>query len=265
MNLARVAATSLFLTAAAFAQNGSPKPSPVELAAKTTLPIVFTHSIDADHAHVGDAITARTIQAVTLANGQVLASGSLVNGHIVATEPFAFDKTPYAKQKQASLAIHFDTVTSKSTTVPLNVYVRAMADPIASWDARKPRPSDEDPDGTLTQIGGELLKPHQGEVITMDEDVVGYSRKGGVYAHLIPASGNSAEGCDGSDTEQSMAIFSASACGLYGFSNTAMQQSGRSGEPSTLVLVSHRNAPEIWKNTTALLEVVPVNQTTASR
>jgi len=257
--------TSICLSSLSFAQTAPQKTGAERLAPKTTLPIVFTHGIDADHAHVGDAVSARLTQAVTLADGQVLAAGATVSGHVVSSNPFVFDKTPYAKQKQATLAIHFDTVASKSATVPLNVYVRAMADPTTTWDARKPKPSDEDPDGTLTQIGGELLKPHQGEVITLDGDVVGYSRRGGVYAHLIPASGNSAEGCDGSDTEQSVAEFSASACGLYGFTNMSMERSGRSGEPSTVVLASRRNDPQIWKSSTALLEELPDDQTSASR
>ena len=236
----------------------------VTLGPSTTLPITFPQTINANRVHVGDIILAKTMQATPLSNGEIIPSGAKVSAHVAKVQGFTFDKTPYAKQTDSVLAIQFDSVSSKTKTYPLNVYVRAMADPISSWDARKPRPSDEDPDGTLTQIGGELYKPHQGEVITMDEDVVGYSRHGNIVAHLIPAQGSSPDGCDGSDTEQPVAIFSANACGLYGFSGTKLLSSGRSGQPSTVILSARRNAAVIWKNSTALIETLPDSKAIAS-
>jgi hypothetical protein len=45
------------------------------------------------------------------------------------------------------------------------------------------------------------------------DDIVGYNKKQGVFARLLPGSG----GCEGTQNEQSVAIFSPDACGLYGF------------------------------------------------
>ena len=235
------------------------------LQAMATLPVTFTQTIDANRSRVGDVMIAKTMQAIHLENGEVIPSGAKVTGHVAQVAGFKFDRTPYAKQTPSSLAVHFDTLIAKSGSYPLNVYVRAMADPITSSDARKPKPSDDDPDGTLTQVGGELYKPHWGEVINMDEDVVGYSKHGGIVAHLIASTGNSPDGCDGGSREQPVAIFSASACGLYGFAGTTLQSNGRTGEQSTLVLHAQRGAAEIWKNSTALLEVLPSESVTASR
>jgi hypothetical protein len=246
--------TSL-LTAAALALHVASGQAMNALPASTTLPIVFTRAVDANHSHVGDVVEARTTEVVQLPNGDAIPAGATVTGHVVAANGFQFDSTPYAKQTASELGIRFESVIVHGQPVALKVYLRAMADPISSWDARKPRPSDEDPDGTLTQVGGELYKPHEGKVINMDEDVVGYSRHGNIVAHLIAAQGNSPEGCDGGDTEQPVAIFSASACGLYGFSGTTLVSSGRSGQASTIVLHARRNAVVIWKNTTALIEV----------
>lgn len=226
------------------------------LSPRTTLPISFSHGIDADHAHVGDVVSAKTTQPVNLADGQVLSSGALVTGHVVSDSAFAFDSTPYAKQKQSVLSIHFDSVESKGMHIPLNVYVRALATPISSRDARRPQASDQDPLGTLTQIGGDLVTPSQKEVMSQDGDIVGYKRHGDVYAHLIVASGNAPGGCDASDSEQSMGLFSASACGLYGFVDTNLVTTGRTGEPSTLTLTSPRHSPKIWAKSNALLEVL---------
>ena len=265
MKLFPLAASTLFVTTFGLAQSPASAHQTARLPASTTLPITFTHTVDANHAHVGDKVSARTIQAVTLADGQVIPSGATVTGQIVEAAPFVFDKTPYAKQNSSTLAIRFDSLGAKGSVVPLNVYVRALADPISSWDAHKPRPSDEDPDATTVQIGGEILEPHQGQVVNMDGDVVGYAHHGGIYAHLLPASGNSPEGCDGGNTEVPVALFSASACGLYGFANVSMLHSGRTGNASTLILASGRSSAEIRKGSTALLEVLPETQMTASR
>jgi hypothetical protein len=229
----------ILLASMAVAQNARASAQP-ELSVPTTLPIIFTKTISADRAHVGDRISARTSQIVHLATEAI---------------PFAYDKTPYARQKQAVLAFHFDTVSFGGRTLPLNVSVRAMADPLASWGAREPKSSDLDPDGTVTQVGGDQMTPSRTEVVNPNGDVVAYNKRGGVYAHLI-ASGR----CDSSNVEVSVDIYSASACGLYGFTNVSASGLGTAAAPSTVTLVSSRTSPKVWKHSTALLEVVPNGQ-----
>jgi len=224
MKINLLIAASLCCTPLLLAQSGHAATTE-QLAPKTTLPIVFTQGFDANHAHTGDVVHARTTQTVSLA---------------------------------------FDSVSSNSVTLPLNVYVRAIADPLTSWGATESMGTD-DTLATRTQIGGDVLTPSQNEVVSQSGDVVGYNKRNGVYAHLISSVGNSPNGCDASDTEQSMGLYSASACGLYGFTGTTLQQTGRTGEPSTLVLSSNRVAPKVWKNSTALLEVRLTDSTIASR
>jgi hypothetical protein len=241
---------------AAFAQTGS---NPVSLPAQATLPIVFTQTVSARQAHAGDSVIARTIQSVRLANGAVIPSGAHVTGHVVAAAAFAFDPTPYAKQKDSVLTIHFDTVeTRRGTSIPIHATVRALADVFATNAAYEPPPSDLDPLGTRKLVGGELLTPSQKEVRNLDGDTVAYNRADGVYAHLIPRGR-----CDGSSVEVSMGIFSASACGLYGYADVSATEFGSPDAPSTLTLVSHRTSPAIWKHSTALLEVLPEKQASA--
>jgi hypothetical protein len=251
------ALAALFLSSTiGFAQASKP----AWLDAPTTLPIVFTQSISADHAKVGDLVSARTIQAVQLPGGGLIPSRTRVTGHVIATNGFAYDKTPYAHQKQSTLSIRFDSLEMKDTSLPLNVTVRAIADPITSWDADKPKSTDLDSLSTLTQIGGDRLVPSQSEVVNRDGDVVAYNRRGGVYAHLI---GNGS--CDGSTVEVSVGLYSASACGVYGFSGVTALERGSTGAPSTLTLVSTHGSPKLWKHTTALLEVLPTQQATIAR
>jgi hypothetical protein len=243
------------------AQTGRNTTEISSLQAPTTLPIVFTKTVCADHSHIGDAVLARTTQSVRLADGTTVPSGSPITGHIVSATPFVYDKTPYAHQKQSNLSIQFDSLELSGRTLPLNITVRAMAGPIASWDARTPNVNDAvSPSPSNTQIGGDQFNRSQPEVVSMQGDVVAYNRRGGVYAHLI-ANG----GCDASSVEVSVGIYSASACGLYGFAEISAVEMGSLAKPSMLTLVSARTTPKISKNSTALLEVLPDRQTVASR
>ena len=247
-------AVAIFTANMAFSQIATDTPAQ-PLPPATTIPIVFTKSIDANHVHAGDPIMAKTTQLVILADEHVLPAGSQVVGHVIAGTPFTFDPTPYAKQRQSTLELQFDAIVDHGNKIPLSVYVRAIADPLSSWDATKPKSTDLDSLSTTTQIGGDLVTPSQSEVRSQEDDVVGYKRRGGVFAHLIAAKGNSPDGCDASDTEQSMGIFSASACGLYGFPDTTFVRSGRSGATSTILLESRRRPMKIYSKSNALLEV----------
>jgi hypothetical protein len=258
---------SLFLIgtlAASSAVAQAANPVRVEsLTPQTTLPIVFTQSISADHAHVGDPVYAKTTQIVKLQDGTVIGAGSQVIGSVLEAKPYAFDKTPYARQQESVLTIRFDKVVAGSERLTLKVYVRAIADPLATQAARQPLPNDDTLD-TVEQVGGDQLRPSQTKVVDRDGDVVAYNRRDGVYAHLISHTGNSPRQCDASSVEESVDIFSASACGLYGFAGSAAREVGSVANPSTLSLVSSRRSPKIWEHTTALLEVLP-QQTIATR
>ena len=237
------------ISTAALAQTSLPLP---RLTPPATLPIQFTRTISAQHAHVGDTILARTTQPVKLAAGGIVPAGSRVTGHVVAASSFMFNPTPYAQQLPSRLSIHFDSVDVAGAEVPLQVTVRAMADTLASEQARTPAASDMDSLGTLTQIGGDQLVPSQSEVRDMRGDVVAYQRSGMVYAHLI-----SKGHCDSSDVELPVGLFAASACGLYGFPDVVALEYGSSAAPSTLTLISARTSACIWERSTALLELLP--------
>ena len=154
-------------------------------------------------------------------------------------------------KKSRSLDIQFDSLHLGGRDLPLKVSVRAMADPLATWGAREQNVAD-DSLATVTQIGGDVLIPSQSEVVNRNGDVVAYNRRNGVYAHLI-AHGS----CDGSSNEVSVDIYSASACGLYGFTDVAARETGSLSSPSKLLLVSTHTSPKIWRHSTALLELLP--------
>ncbi len=243
-----------FIFLVAITQAAGTSMSAALLPPQTALPIVFTNTVDAHRAKVGDPVLAKTIQVVKVA-GLVFPSGALVHAHVVAVSP-ASKQVPDAKTSEKSeLGVQFDSISSKTTSIPLDVYVRAIADPISSWTAVEPFGDTKwDPDSTVIQVGGDILTPSQTDVVSRDGRIVARNIKGGVFGKLRAASGDSPDGCDESSSDESLAIFSAAACGLYGFSEVQMEHSGRTGHPSMLLLVSSNGPAKIWKQSTALLE-----------
>lgn len=246
---------AVFLIGSVASQARPPATSPEAFPPGTAIPIRFTRTVDANKIKPGDRVYAKTTQVVSLGDGAILPQGSEIIAHVVQADPFTFDKAPYANQKSSTLSIRFESISDRGHLIPISVYVRALADPFATWDSQEPPPSDEDPLGTTTQVGGDQVTRSQKEVRSMNNDVVGFNRRNGVYAHLLPATGNSPEGCDATHTEQAVGIFSASACGLYGFSGMTLQHTGRTPDLSLLVLTSSRHAAQIHANSSALLEV----------
>jgi hypothetical protein len=193
------------LGCAAFASAGA-----ITLPAQTTIPVMFTHTVDSRKAQAGDAVTAKTMQVVLLTNGEQIPKGTLVTGHVVEVRPFKFDETPYAAQQASYLSIQIDRVAND----PVAISVRALASDQAVGVALKPQRMDEtDSLGMMVLVGGGHYSP-VGKRVTdgQFDDIVGYNKKQGVFARLLPGGG-----CEGTQTEQSVAVFSPEACGLYGF------------------------------------------------
>jgi hypothetical protein len=230
------------------------------LPGSTAIPVVFTRSIDASKAKVGDAVAAKTIQVVLLPDGSKLPKGATVLGHVTAAHAFSFDSTPYAAQQPSFLSVQFDRVVLKGATIPVSVSVRAMANSIESEEASTPRhTNDTDSVGTMVQIGGDTFSPLETAIFNSDGDIVAYNRRNGVFARLLPAeyaSRYSHLTCDGADAEQSVAIFSASACGLYGFDSVYMTENGADKNQDTLRLESRRHTVKVYAQSAALLQVV---------
>src|ERR1700760_296069 len=181
------------------------------LPSETAIPVIFTRTMDSGKAKPGDIVTAKTMQVVVLSNGEQLARGTLVTGHVVEARPFKFDETPYAVQQPSYLAIQIDHVGNE----PVATSLRARATALAAQEALMPHRTDEsDSLGTMVMLGGAHYSPIAKRVTDgPDDDIVGYNKKQGVFARLLP--GGAA--CSGTQTEQSVAIFSPDACGLYGF------------------------------------------------
>ncbi|HTJ31447.1 MAG TPA: hypothetical protein VL346_13155 [Acidobacteriaceae bacterium] len=255
MKLSHAAVIALFTLPALAAS-----PKEASLLPGTTIPVTLTKALDAGKVHAGDAVTGKTTQAITLASGQRLPKGALLRGRVVEAARFQFNRAHYAAQQNAGLSIRFDSLASGDAEIPLHVYVRAMAAPTTVAEAHRPSASDMDSLGTTTQVGGDLVTPSQQEILSAQGDIVGYRHDGGNYAHLIAASGNGAS-CDAGNTEQAMDVFSASACGLYGFPQASMATNA----DNTISLVSNHYTPKLYAQTAILLEEQPQTQAANDR
>jgi hypothetical protein len=214
------------------------------LPGETAIPVIFTHTIDSGKAKAGDAVTAKTMQVVLLPNGEQVAKGTLVTGHVVEARPFKFDETPYAVQQPSYLSIQIDHVINE----PVATSLRALANAPSVQEAIRPQRIDEtDSPGTMVMVGGAHYSPIAKRVTYgPDDDIVAYNKKQGVFAHLLPGGA----GCEGTQTEQSVAIFSPDACGLYGFVSEHLSAKG-----GTFRLESTHRTVTILAGSAALLQV----------
>lgn len=224
----------------------------------TAIPVSFLQTIEAGKAKTGSNVLAKTTQVVTLPGGQVIAKGTILIGHVVESTPFVFSHAPYAVQNPSVLSIHFDRI-EVGSTIPVNLSVRAIAGPVASREASILHFRDEtDSTGTRILVGGNQFSPLESEVISSRDELVGYNRKQGVFARLLASdyvSGESTIHCDSTNSEQSIGVFSASACGVYDLSAASIVDNGSNGR-GTFSLQSRRDAVKLYAASEALLQVI---------
>ena len=225
----------------------------------TAIPVEFTHTIKADKAKAGDPVEAKTMQVVHLGQGHDLPKGSLVLGHVVLARRVRRGSSP------SVLAFRFDQIATRQGVLAAHLYVRALTNTIESSDASYPTPP---PDMNLSNdrvlIGGDQVTPSERKVyssVSEDEglDVVGENLKDGIFERLRPALAMKEDSqviCDGTATEQSVAIYSGSACGLYGFDMTYLAHTGKRNHGIVEIGSKHYTI-KLYSQSTALLEAAP--------
>jgi hypothetical protein len=187
----------------------------------------------------------------------VLPSGTALTGHVIAATPFHFDATPYATQTPSALSIRFDSIDEHGSRLAVSLSLRAIAGPVASHEAQIPHPLDEtDWSATRELIGGATTSSLDKTVFAPDGSIVGYNRSQGIYARLLASvsASDPAITCDPTSTEQSVALFSPSACGVYGINSVTV--AGIGAQDGAFVIESTRRSVQLDAGTTALLQVV---------
>ena len=221
----------------------------ITLPAQTTIPVIFTHTVDSARAKAGDVVTAKTMQVVLLPNGDQLPKGTLVTGHVVEARAFKFDETPYATQQASYLSIQIDQILDKGVSSPVATSVRALASAQTVEEALTPQRMDE------TDSLGMMVAGRRRALLPSRQARNGWIRRR--YRRLqqeagsLRASPSWGLGCEGTQTEQSVAIFSPDACGLYGFVSVHLSAKG----DGTFRLESTHHTIKLYAGSAALLQV----------
>jgi hypothetical protein len=171
----------------------------------------------------------------------------------VALVPVSRD---YTEQPPSLLAVHFDRLESGDLSIPVGLVLRAIADSFIAEDAsRVEYDFEEDSRGVMHLIGGVSFDPFNEAIRDVDNRIIAYNRLHGVYAHLLAAHGPQPPSlaCSATETEQSIALFSPDACGVYGFDRFYLAANGTDGS-ETFVLASHTHTAFISAGSAALLQ-----------
>jgi hypothetical protein len=230
-------ALAFFLTASTFAS--------AQLPAGTILPARLSSTIDTHKSKAGERISARIMQDVPLpgaadqlgalnfgrGRAHKIPAGSRLVGEIVDVRP---DKVSWK----------FDSLVLYGKSIPIRVNLRALASMMEIDNAQLPtndgggdRGSSE-LDWDTEQVGGDVVYGQRGGVVTEGDQVIGHSVFGGGVL-LRPVADRQA-GCRGSlgvEGPQAFWLFSASACGLYGYPDVRIVHAGRS-EPAGIIALS---------------------------
>lgn len=209
MTITRLAALLICCAAALTAQTIPPG---------TALPVMLSSTLNAKSAKPNQKIEGKLMQQVPLPNGGTLQSGSHVTGHVVSVSR--------PKGSNSQIVVQFDQLQDDHQSIPLHVSLRAMASSQNVFQAGLPIDSastDESSDEWVTkQVGGDVVFRGRGYV-SSDRGKVGVWSGRGVLGRL-PESGNCPAASD--NPQQALWIFSTTACGIYGFEHTKLEQSG---------------------------------------
>jgi len=219
--------------------------------AGTILP-VRVPSISSNSAKAGDKIKANLAQDVRLPDGSTIHGGTRVLGEIV-------DVTNASAGRGATLTIKFNALVRHGKSTNIRTHLRAMASMMEVAEAQIPisGPGESDVYDWLTtqQVGGDSVYGKQGPVVGKSE-TVGESTYQGVFVRVLASADGRCRGSvAGNDHPQAVWVFSADACGLYGFGDLEIRHAGRTEPLGEIVLESKRGPVKIRSGSGALLRI----------
>jgi hypothetical protein len=211
-----------------------------EIPRGTVLPVMLNSTLDARHDRPGQAITGKIMQDVLLPDGSSLPKGARIVGHVISASR--------ATAGSASLlAIQLDQIVVKGRQIPVTTHLRALASMNEVFEARLPTNSWDDygtstSDWNTVQVGGAGVYRGSGQVVSGDQVVGRATDYGAVTAKLMAAPASGCRDAGGDHVrEQALWVFSPWACGVYGFNDLKIADSGGSNPVGRIQLESDRN------------------------
>ena len=192
----------------------------------TVLPVMLSSTLNAKNSKPGQKVEGKLMQEVRLANDTVIKKGSRVSGHVISA------------QKPSRITVRFDSLQDEHQAIPLNVSLRALAASESVFQAGLPvdaSTSEESDEWVTRQVGGDYVFRGRGYV-SSDQGKIGRWDGSGVWGKL--QIGDKCIDTETNGEEQSLWVFSASACGAYGFEEMEIVHDGSADPIGQITLQS---------------------------
>jgi hypothetical protein len=217
--------------------------------AGTILPVSLNSDLRSDKNGSGTAIIATIMQDVPLGKGETLRKGSMLTGHVIEVI------TPGRGSDESKMSFQLDHVRLGNQTLPITTTLRAIASRSEVSSATPELISSEYADNTI-EIGGDQISYGEGRPVMVGSQVVGKYTSQGVLATVDQDLGTPCGvTIDSNAHPQAFWVFSVNACGVYGFGDVRILQSGRTEPLGEVTLASNRKAVKIEKGSAMLLHV----------
>ncbi|MBZ5666901.1 MAG: hypothetical protein LAO30_20130 [Acidobacteriia bacterium] len=218
----------------------------------TILPLQLNCSLNSKKSKPGQLVTARLMQDVPLPSGARIRAGSKAIGHIL-------DVVEAKNGGGANLSLQFDTLEVSKRRIPMTTNLRALASMMEVEEAQIPKTGPDrgtsENSWTTEQIGGDVVYRGGGPV-TNGLGVVGTPAADGVLVRIASKSGTECRGgLSGNQRLQALWVFSADACGTYGFLDLRIVHAGRSNPMGQITLASAKSNFDVRSGSGLLLHV----------
>jgi hypothetical protein len=218
----------------------------------TILPLQLNSSLNSKNSKPGQIISARIMQDVPLPSGLRIRAGSRAVGRIL-------EVIEARNGNGAKVRFQFDMLEVSKRKISITTNLRALASMMEVNDAQVPKTGSDRGESqnswTTEQIGGDVVYRGGGPV-AKGLTVVGTPAPNGVLDRIASNPGMNCHGSiDGNDQFQALWVFSADACGTYGFPDLTVIHAGRSDPEGQITLASHKDNFDIRRGSGLLLRV----------
>ena len=183
----------------------------------------------------GSTLTARVMQDVPLSTSAKIRAGTKVIGRVT-------NVTIPTNGANGRVSFVFDKLMISKRTIPITTDLRAMASFVEVEEAQIPQSGSDrgtpETAWTTVLVGGDINYRGGGPVME-GSNIVGRPTFDGVLSQLASKPGADCRArIDGNDRPQALWIFSADACGMYGFPAVRIAHAGRTDPAGVIVLAS---------------------------
>jgi hypothetical protein len=206
-----------------------------KIPAGTFLPGLLNSSISSKSSKPGERLQATVMQEIPLADGRKIRRGAKIIGHVASA-------TPHHPGAAAQVTLQFDRLQiADHTSIEITTSLRALASLLAVEQAQLPATGSDrgtsDNAYTTVQIGGDVVFRGGGNV-TEHSQKIGKPAPYGVLVRVAPGEKCSEQVLGADAPVQALWLFSADACGIYGYRHMKIVPPAASDPPGKITIAS---------------------------